>query len=900
MDMFEGIQYDDSHYKFTTEIIKLEDKLKSILEINKELTENINKDRSDDPDFLPILDYAHEYETPNDEFDDLIEDEIRQRIQYDDEYLGDNEKCFLCINEIQGTLSPLIEQARKNAEQSGLLDKESEDNLNNLIKKFENWQYEWQYEGGDCFEIISQINEILGGEIEYNENINDWYNELDEDVIFDYIKQHHRYEIESDLSETEYENYKEDLNELLKELELDEIEDFNWDYLSKLDLYSMEFDIESVKNHSRIQYNNRGDDLDRVIEIIKKIKVYSLFNKEFFNIELLQKAGYMYRLKHIENFVFGDDRFDWNNNNFLIRLNEFIDKIDDEVKLKYLNSFYPQYTSPYNGKVKDEILEEIYKNFNLKGIEKYIVNEFLMSSFITEINLFIDSNLNINNKYLINQFEKFYTKDTQLRLNNDFQEKRENSLHKFICEIVEEYNRLKDEDSENFESINLSDSEIIKEILNDFTNFNKIDKHEIVRELYKSRNFKIDRRQRDNWSRLNAPYFMNNYSTKIKNDKIYNAFSSGQIKPERILENYAMRNKIPIEDLKIDSIESTKIRAINIKTNEYVDINLPFPKKLITWISNRCFALGESLHDALHLFYEKDIIDQPGLADFLINQELSTETKMLKVILRARKKGIEEKMIIPGKTEVSDLEEGEENNIFEDTRKGIMDYWAKNKYKNFKSNIGSEITNIFISQLMQYGYDEINIGKFLKKLNFPETANIPPLTKTIDGFVFKILEKTDPLGAVLGDITGCCQTINGYASSCVLDGFRNPDSGFLVAFDYKGDVIAQSWIRLGVPQEDQENKRIFYLDNIECIPKYQKNEKLKIAYIEFAKWLKEKMGYANVVCGAGYNDLSFPNLETKIFQDEFPNYKKHVYTDLKKKNPILANMKKWYKFSKII
>lgn len=45
---------------------------------------------------------------------------------------------------------------------------------------------------------------------------------------------------------------------------------------------------------------------------------------------------------------------------------------------------------------------------------------------------------------------------------------------------------------------------------------------------------------------------------------------------------------------------------------------------------------------------------------------------------------------------------------------------------------------------------------------------------------YRVLSKDDPLGFVIGDITNCCQHIGGIAESCLVDGYTNPNAGFLV------------------------------------------------------------------------------------------------------------------------
>lgn len=84
-----------------------------------------------------------------------------------------------------------------------------------------------------------------------------------------------------------------------------------------------------------------------------------------------------------------------------------------------------------------------------------------------------------------------------------------------------------------------------------------------------------------------------------------------------------------------------------------------------------------------------------------------------------------------------------------------------------------------------YGYtqeqfDRIqNIYNRAKKLK--DQAVIRATDKgTVSDVSYRVLEKDDPLGFVIGDITNCCQHIGSVGESCVVDGYTNPNAGFLV------------------------------------------------------------------------------------------------------------------------
>ena len=125
---------------------------------------------------------------------------------------------------------------------------------------------------------------------------------------------------------------------------------------------------------------------------------------------------------------------------------------------------------------------------------------------------------------------------------------------------------------------------------------------------------------------------------------------------------------------------------------------------------------------------------------------------------------------------------------------------------------------------------------------------------------YELLEKSDPISAVLGDITNCCQVVNGAGSACVKYGMTQPNSGFLV-FRYNGEIIGQAWVWY------DENSKQLTLDNIE-VPKSveDKIKKSKTLQNEFINAiLRVKSGFEKemgkdkvkrVTIGARYNDIN--------------------------------------------
>jgi len=171
----------------------------------------------------------------------------------------------------------------------------------------------------------------------------------------------------------------------------------------------------------------------------------------------------------------------------------------------------------------------------------------------------------------------------------------------------------------------------------------------------------------------------------------------------------------------------------------------------------------------------------------------------------------------------------------------------------------------FALEIGKYGYTQkqfevlqewYNIGKYLKEKElFIEKDNEKK------GITYKLLEKNDPMCAVLGNITNCCQVLGGAGSSCVEYGMTKPNSGF-ITFNYKDRIIGQAWVWY-----DEESNTVC-LDNIEVPHKYlekiEHNKTIQKSFIEcllrIEESFKKEMNRRGlkvdlVTIGKGCNDL---------------------------------------------
>ena len=201
----------------------------------------------------------------------------------------------------------------------------------------------------------------------------------------------------------------------------------------------------------------------------------------------------------------------------------------------------------------------------------------------------------------------------------------------------------------------------------------------------------------------------------------------------------------------------------------------------------------------------------------------------------------------------------------------------------------------------KYGYDQEKFESMQEIFNSAKSiknkSNITAgKSSGANGITFRILEKDDPLGFVIGDITNCCQHIGGAGEKCVEDGYMNPNAGFLVfegpeVDDYgkpteRTIILGQAYVWY-----DPKTKTVCY-DNIEIptkiIAKLKKGDKhdnglssksFIDTVIESAEAIMMSMRnngieVNKVTTGQGYNDLQVA-LETRFGSPEKNPSAKH-------------------------
>ena len=150
--------------------------------------------------------------------------------------------------------------------------------------------------------------------------------------------------------------------------------------------------------------------------------------------------------------------------------------------------------------------------------------------------------------------------------------------------------------------------------------------------------------------------------------------------------------------------------------------------------------------------------------------------------------------------------------------------------------------------------------------NKDNKLNIPIISGKVGNYTYEILEKSNPMGLILGYATDCCQvmTEGNQGTECLIQGYTNPDSTFFVVRKGK-DIIAQSWI--------WKNKDVLCFDSIEVLGKdLNKNKDVLNAYKLTAKALIEEEGYKTVFTGADGNVIPNGLREAGTYFSPVPAY----------------------------
>ena len=202
------------------------------------------------------------------------------------------------------------------------------------------------------------------------------------------------------------------------------------------------------------------------------------------------------------------------------------------------------------------------------------------------------------------------------------------------------------------------------------------------------------------------------------------------------------------------------------------------------------------------------------------------------------------------------------------TEKQVINFLRRIKYENVGEKKYPELTEAISERCIKlaevvgyYGYSQEQFEKlqnwFIQGIK--QGSNIVCGSDSEENEItFELLAKDNPLGAVLGNITNCCQRAGDAAESCVRHGMSDPNGGFVV-FRKGKRIIGQAWVWY-----NEEMEKICY-DNIE-VPNSAKRlvrenseefvSCLKRASLSMVESMSKKgKKVSTVTMGKGYNDL---------------------------------------------
>jgi hypothetical protein len=705
-------------------------------------------------------------------------------------------------------------------------------------------------------------------------------------------------------------NNNEFINDVIKSVQAYLLKTFNYPIEQNIDLNSLLKKCINIKNKydnmSRFDYkldlNNMSiEEYDKLYNDIKgsvEKKDYSIFNKSNFLTFMYLSTENTARFS-AEIYVENEEKI--KEIDFMNNLNIYMNK----AKEKFANNYQINIQN-FLKKLNRTDLDEISNNFLLKGT---IIKQL---KTLNDIDLYYNTAINSDVK-LDPEINKIFNDDiytTQYLFMSNLPDNVsyvgfKQGLEKLGIPDFEEpilsYSIENFKERLDYKNILNKIKNIIEDIINNHLDGNKVSIENILHNGI-------------------------TISDKVKNKWLYQ-------ESEYFIENFIYSRALTIEPNQI---------MFYIKDEFGEDF-------LLNWLNTRMFGSRNStLHDAMLVLIDMTMQKQPKFKEFIQkNKLINTSNDKLYKLLNPRREGIIDNKIIPGvyiddekeffrylykNNLLTEFEENRDigivfkngkysilqyttdddgyddediepkvlkdnitnknlafalasyyqNKKFPDTVNGINSFYSESVYPN-----PSEEQKPFVYNLVSFYHNKYDIVNFFNKLNISKVQNIKPSIKNINNFTFKILEKNDPLGAILGDLTDCCQTINGQSSDSLLDGYNNPNSGFLTVFDNTKNVIAQSWLRLG------ESNNL-YLDNIEAIDSYQVNKtnnnkrskSLSEAFLDWSKQIKEEYGFNGILVGTGYSDIVFDNNLSvdlpQTIKQEFPN-SYDCYTDIRNK-----------------
>lgn len=195
--------------------------------------------------------------------------------------------------------------------------------------------------------------------------------------------------------------------------------------------------------------------------------------------------------------------------------------------------------------------------------------------------------------------------------------------------------------------------------------------------------------------------------------------------------------------------------------------------------------------------------------------------------------------------------------------KNVIEFLFLKKYNYKKGTSEEKLANL----CGMYGYSVegfeklkswVHEGEKIKAEGIENLFCKPDYVTSKDVVTYEFLEKGDPVGAVLGNITNCCQKLDGAGESCCKHGLTNPNGGFIV-FKLNDKIVGQSWVWFN------ENGQKVCLDNVEVPHAHEKivlndevrfNDCLKRVRQGFVDGMKERnRKVIYVTMGVGFNDV---------------------------------------------
>lgn len=318
------------------------------------------------------------------------------------------------------------------------------------------------------------------------------------------------------------------------------------------------------------------------------------------------------------------------------------------------------------------------------------------------------------------------------------------------------------------------------------------------------------------------------------------------------------------------------------------------------WLEAIDAAIGEprrrKVAHHVYPFLQEAAQNQPNLGAFVRRFLSCSPPDKLSQAIRMRKYALDQHAL---------------GTFIQDNPKDLADFYWNSILQDLQVESLPENFHQLAMAMIKAGTSKEDITKAIKQVNFGELQTIPPSTKSLNGFTFQIVPKTDNMVIQASRINDSCMHLGGVAHDCVIDILSNPRAALLIIkkkLDHVPSADPELFLKL---QETDELRNFFaerlrtgkmkmsvsleaqgyvgysyirhglsntlYLDNVELVEQNEEGKR-KVLGIALHNWIlsiMQDLGSKRALIGKAYSqgildDHSLPECQLsrdQLFQD---------------------------------